>query len=359
MNADAQLNKGSRRESWLDILRGVTITLVIFHHCYLTTAAMLTEAGSGLHLPWYSVDRMLGMVRMPAFFLCSGILFSTVASRGWSWFLRKRLAWTIWIAMVWGWIAACVLVLGVDLYPWGTPGQIRLSQWALITPIGNMWFIYAIAILAAWSMVLVNTGKAASFILSIVLAVTALLLYRYTELPAGIDNLVLNLGYRGFVFFSMGFVFAKTLLKTRKIRGIHASLALAVWTVCYFIHSQATGPHDLLRLLLSIPATLSVVYALRYLVIKCPQIWRPFELLGRRSLELFLTHQFIIALTFILLHPLVGHIIGDGLVAILFVLTLALSIMVSAVLRRAPSNAFFALPSGLFSRTQRNPNAAG
>ncbi|WP_435170458.1 acyltransferase family protein [Falsirhodobacter sp. 1013] len=336
----------SRRESWLDELRGVSICLVIFHHCYLATAALVEGTGHGFILPIYTLDTFVGLVRMPAFFLCSGILFASASVRGWNWFLRKRLAWTLWVAALWGWAAAGTLLSGIDLYPWWEePGRISTLQLLLIAPIGNMWFVYTIAILAALAMALRGIGKVASLLLAVLLSVVALFVNRHVDLPAGIGQVVWNLGLRGFLFFTIGFVFADQLIRPRTGRLIGLLLAVVIWAGCYYILKQMEGSTDLCRLALSVPAAFAAVYALQYLLPKVPRIGRFFAFMGMRSLELFLLHQFLIAAVFPVVQPSILHDYGDVALAIMFAVTLALSTVAALALRMLPENAVFALPS--------------
>ena len=335
----------SRRESWLDSLRGVSICLVIFHHCYLATAALVEGRGDGFVLPIYTLDTFLGLVRMPAFFLCSGILFASASARGWGWFLKKRLAWTLWVAALWGWAAAGTLISGVDLYPWETSVEVSTLQLLLIAPIGNMWFVYTIAILAALAMALRGVGKVASLVLAVLLSVVALFVNRHVDLPSGIGQVVWNLGLRGFLFFTIGFVFADKLIRPRTGRFIGFLLALVIWAGCYYILKQMQGSTDLYRLALSVPAAFSAIYALQYLLPKVPRIGRFFEFMGMRSLELFLLHQFLIAAVFPLVRPSLQHNSGDVALAVMFAVTLVLSTLAALALRMLPENAVFSVPS--------------
>ena len=70
------------REIWIDALRGVTITLVVLHHCRLAVTTLLRQAGTDFHNLVDNVDDLIGLVRIPAFLICSGIVFSGPAQRG-------------------------------------------------------------------------------------------------------------------------------------------------------------------------------------------------------------------------------------------------------------------------------------
>jgi len=74
-----------RRLAWVDITRGLSIVLVMVLHTQgaLTGAGMDASTTDAVNVP-------LATVRMPAFFLVSGLLAGGVLGRPWPEFLRRR-----------------------------------------------------------------------------------------------------------------------------------------------------------------------------------------------------------------------------------------------------------------------------
>lgn len=343
----------AQRESWLDALRGITICLVILHHSNQAAGALLRDAGRDLHFLIYNLNNLLALVRMPAFFLCSGILFAVPSQRGWSWFRRKRLAWTIWIAVLWGSLA--VALVQADLhYMWEYPDGVSHWQMLLIEPVGNMWFIYAIAVLGAYCMAIRKLGIVASLALAFGLSVASLCIVKAVELPRGIEQTLWNLGVRGFIFFTAGFLFSRHLMAPRRGNFATFVLGLLVWLGCYYVMKNApVAGKEFYRMVLGIPATIGAVVALQYLLVRMAAVSRVFEYFGRQSLELFLLHMFAISIAFAVLKPLARDLPSVGVLAVIFLCAMALSVLAAAVLRKVPGNIFFNTPAPLAARLER------
>ncbi|WP_265502031.1 hypothetical protein [Paracoccus beibuensis] len=64
------------REIWLDALREVKVAQVVLHHCRLAITAKLKDAGTHFHHLIDNIHDMIGLVRIPALLICSGIVFS-------------------------------------------------------------------------------------------------------------------------------------------------------------------------------------------------------------------------------------------------------------------------------------------
>jgi surface polysaccharide O-acyltransferase-like enzyme len=71
-----------QREAWLDVLHSVSVTLVIFLHSFWPFAYWLWKLGSRAHWRLFELNGALELARMPAFFLCSGLLFAKPMHRG-------------------------------------------------------------------------------------------------------------------------------------------------------------------------------------------------------------------------------------------------------------------------------------
>lgn len=186
---------------------------------------------------------------------------------------KNRLAWTVWVAALWGWVAAGLILLGFELYPWGNgQAELRFWQMMLLEPIGNMWFIYSIAILGVLCMAMRTANKFVFLLVAILLSVSALLIVQFSNMFSGFNQVVLNLGLRGFLFFTIGFIFAERLITPTPKRLTLFLVEIVTWVGCYYIVSGVDAGKDFYRLALAVPATISALYILQYLLAKLPAI---------------------------------------------------------------------------------------
>ncbi len=333
------------RSAWLDGLRGLTIALVVLYHCRLALSIVLQQAGRDFHFLVYNLDAFLGMARMPAFFLCSGILFAGPAMRGWRWFVTARLNWTIWIAALWGLISIVLILSGFPLYLMIQAGDMSLVRLALIDPIGNMWFIYAIAVLGFFGMAVRHLNPVMVIAVALTCSSTALMLVQHVDFPKGLEQMIWNLGTRGFLFFAIGLVLTRQ-LKT-PIRGGFGifALGLITWAGCYYVLKNVDHAQNIYRLVLSVPATFGAIVALQVLLARLPAMSHLMGRIGRRSLEIFLLHQVFIGICVLALRDLAGQgANGPLLLALMFAATLTLSLASGALLRAIPRNPLFSNP---------------
>lgn len=129
-----------KRETWVDVAKGVAILLVVLFHAggYVPTT---TTAGSA----WELVNVVLVSVRMPLFFLVSGLfigkaLFSQPARR----FLRNKPWPPLYLFVLWGLIFA-----GLHAVTGGAFGESAVDSLLLQT---TLWYLAGLAVhmSAAW-----------------------------------------------------------------------------------------------------------------------------------------------------------------------------------------------------------------
>lgn len=333
----------AERQEWLDALRGVTITLVVLNHCIQASSVLLETWGHDLPTAVEMANSVLRLVRMPAFFLCSGILFAVTSQRGWGWFIRRRLLWTAWIVVLWELGAMAVMSARITLYPLRRSTELSLWEWTLISPIGNMWFIYAIALASLFCMIVRPMGRTGMLAAAAAASVALVALALRLDLPEGIELTVMNLGTKGLLFFTLGFVFSAALMRPKRGNGVGFALALILWGGCW--HLLRESGHDAyLGMVLALPATFAAIHALQVVLLRCRPAMTLFAALGTWSLELFLLHQFAIAGAMMVLRDLSRNGFAVPTLALMVLGTLTVSLAAARLLRTLPGNMAFSLP---------------
>src|SRR5690606_35564392 len=127
----------SSRLAWVDAAKGMSILLVVAHHAvsFLHTSGLVPPAV-------VAANTALASMRMPLFFLVSGLFVARPLAAPWRVVLAKRFA-----------FFHIPAVAAVDPYVDDTdPVALALSP---LVPGSGMWFIYALALFA----VLAKLGK--------------------------------------------------------------------------------------------------------------------------------------------------------------------------------------------------------
>lgn len=137
----------AQRIAWIDVARGIAITLVVFHHSiqFLDATGWQVDA-------LMQVTAALSTFRMPLFFLVSGLLASSAIARlSFASLFWKRLAllvylYALWCVIWWAWF----LFVPRPFDPLTSPvGDLAT---ALYLPWSGLWFLYALILytVAAW-----------------------------------------------------------------------------------------------------------------------------------------------------------------------------------------------------------------
>jgi uncharacterized membrane protein YcfT len=137
------------REAWIDVAKGIAITLVVLYHAIM----YLDEVGlAGALAP---LNPLLDTFRMPLFFFMSGILAASAIRLPYRQLFRKRMSLLLYLYVVWVALQTLFLLALPPLSPSGTPNATWASFVTLfVRPNSNLWFIYALPVFftLAWLM---------------------------------------------------------------------------------------------------------------------------------------------------------------------------------------------------------------
>jgi uncharacterized membrane protein YcfT len=137
------------REVWIDAGRGIAVLLVVLYH-----AARWFGVAE-----WEQVNDYVSSVRMPFFFMISGVLAYRVGGMGkaglaWQALWGRRLRLYLWVFVIWEAIGTACYLIGFALRgtPLGFGPMLRDLLLAPVRPQFELWFIWALAIfcVVAW-----------------------------------------------------------------------------------------------------------------------------------------------------------------------------------------------------------------
>lgn len=339
--------RDDKRILWLDSLRGVTVLLVVLHHSFIAASPWLERFGdTQIHWLAQYVNGVLSLMRMPAFFLCSGALFAVTMQRGWGWFVHKRLAFAGWVILLWTLIFYAAAELRLDLFPSRTPPT-GTAPWHdfLWFPYYYLWFVYAIAILGAVAMALRPLPPKLQAGAVVLLAAGLWWLDSIVAFPHGLRTLLINLYMRGLLFFLLGVLLSARLRASPPPGPKQALAALTVLLSGAFAAKIGWSETLLSQLVLSFPMTFAAITLLRWILGHWNWLSRKTAALGRQSLEIFILHPIGIAAGF---YGLTLLPFAPNWSVVLATITLSgalVSLALAAVLRQAPGNLFFRAPA--------------
>lgn len=133
-----QLLDAPPRLDWVDVAKAGAIVLVVVYHVGGTGMSYLAEAGGWATEAWRLMNSALLPVRMPLFFLASGLLAARAMERDWSALVRPRVWNLVWPFAIWSVVFA--VVTGFAYQPDDPLGYTRENLAAI--PVGGTAYWY-------------------------------------------------------------------------------------------------------------------------------------------------------------------------------------------------------------------------
>jgi len=215
------------REVWIDAGRGIAVLLVVLYHASRWFGVA----------EWEQVNDYVSSVRMPFFFMISGVLAYRVGTAGaagtaWRTLWDRRLRLYLWVFVIWEGIGTACYLIGFALRgtPLGVGPMLRDLLLAPVRPQFELWFIWALALFCVLARLLRSLDWRWHLLIAAVPSVIAL--------TDGFD--LGNVGWNGalkyYVFFACGIHLRELLLRFARtpwqaragLLGAWAFLAMAV-----------------------------------------------------------------------------------------------------------------------------------
>ena len=323
------------RVGWVDAAKGLCILLVVAGHANISLNTHGYDTGA-----WERVNLMLGPVRMPLFFLLSGLFAAKALSESWRAFADRRVWIMVWLFVLWVpireiWLALIPVtrvghegsIPTPNAFDSGTWGQMleRIGS-SVLGPESYLWFLYALALYAVLSKLFRRVPPA----LQILVALGISLWSPEWELDWPWNDITHN-----FVFYLLGMYAARWIhwvAQRRSLPIITASAAvyigLALWIDATHSHFNfgLGGP---MRFTLAATGIIAVVGAFAYM--DGGRIMKPFSVVGSRTLPVFLMHIMVLATVMFVVDLVLP---GDPGIPLQPLILAAVAVVLSLALRR-------------------------
>ncbi|MBW6418172.1 acyltransferase [Celeribacter sp. PS-C1] len=324
----AKDGKVKEREIWVDTIRGLTILMVIFHHSLQASSQITYIPGRLFWLDWIG-DHFW----MPAFLFCSGLFYRSKLSKPWAVTLESRVLFCVWLILVWSLFSWAAETAGLDLYPWGLTSDtstLRQGLGIFFPPYGILWFVWAILIMSVFARLIVALALPLQVLATLGVMVALSYWHDSPQTAGSFEFLLYNLLHHAVPYFMLGVWLSRPVL-TYFTRPSRALAPLAAGLVLTGLLLALSGPEFPLKsYFLAFALTLGYISATR-LIAEIPWIGQTLAIIGALSLQVYLIHEFFVALIFagvasagLTLSPLVTLAVIASLAS---VVTIALSVL--------------------------------
>ena len=286
--------KARGRVDWVDSAKGLCILLVVLGHAITE----LNNHGYSTGI-WDDVNFMLGPIRMPLFFLLSGLFAAKALSESWHRLANRRIWVMVWLYVLWVPLRDLVLALlpGSHVTETGFIAAPRIfdsANWgpllynslhALVEPTSYLWFLWALALFA----ILTKATRHVPPIVQIAVAAAVNVFAPFAAVSWSWDFVS-----KMYVFYVLGIYGAPYIFRMVARRpigflaaSVGAYVAVAGWILLTFPSFNA-GNQGFVRLFLSLAGVFAAVNIMAML--QGTPVVKPFEKIGRRTLPVFLMH---------------------------------------------------------------------
>ncbi len=304
LSADVAARARARdRVLWPDLAKGICILLVVLHHTTTKHYVDLVPPGAaGIANGWADVSHFLKPVRMPLFFVISGLFAASALARPWRQVARRALA-PYYLYVVWLLVLGAVFAVERTL-PMNRTQDLAELAWDLVLASTGLWFLYALAVYFVLAKLLLRLPAAWVVLPAAALTASA------SALPFDEVNRVSVLVH--FSYFLLGSRCPDLVwgLARTPRRSLLPALGLA-YVVLAGLLEVAGAPSGLRLLLLSlvgVPAALVAAVTLS----RRSRVAAPLSWMGRRTLPIYVLHMPLLA---VLQHSPVGFGSATGATA--------------------------------------------
>ncbi|WP_288819846.1 acyltransferase family protein [uncultured Corynebacterium sp.] len=292
--AKRQNSAPKQRVGWVDAAKGLCILLVVLGH-----AITELQAHGYYTAQWAEINFFLGPIRMPLFFLLSGLFAGKALKESWHKLANRRIWVMVYLYVIWVPLRDFVLFLmpythvdadGIvspppitDQSAWGP--RIYNTLHAVIEPTSYLWFLWALALFAILTRAFRWVHPVIQLIVSGLISAWA---------PFASSSWSWDFVSKMLFFYVLGMYGAPWIFRMAQRRSglsllgtLTAFLSVAIWVQATY-SSFNEGNVGFTRVYLSTTGALAAINVMAML--QNTRLVVPFEKIGGRTLPIFLMH---------------------------------------------------------------------
>lgn len=274
------------RLRWADVAKGACILLVVLHHTVTKHVVEVVPPSFELvGQAWAGLSHALKPVRMPLFFVISGVFASRAVSRPWSASVRRRITSPAYLYVVWLLLLGAFFSVEHDL-PMNRTQDLGELALDLVFASTGLWFLYALAVYFVLARLTVRVPT--PWLLGVAAAVAA----SASLLPIEEANRVSVIVH--FVHFAVGVrcpELLRRLAEDRRPLTAPLTLAFVVGAVLLGWAGAPLSVEITLLSLVGVPCGIRLAAATR----RTPRLAEGLAWVGRRTLPVYVLHVPLLA----------------------------------------------------------------
>jgi fucose 4-O-acetylase-like acetyltransferase len=274
------------RIGWVDTFRGLAIILVVFAHC----GRGLDKAGIDPGFERGAVDDWIYSFHMPAFFFAAGLFAARSLIRGAGRFFVDKLRTVVYPYLLW----SVIFILTLMLLPGGN-AKYSPDMWAKIAyaPVGNYWFLFVLFIVQMLYMVIRPWPFGPLLFYIICLTMWAV---ESSQVLEPYFPHATYWAWHNVLKFAVYFAFGDAVATLTEGRGDESAADSATWSLVFFVAMTMLLAFGCAPELgwVDLALALAGIQGLWELSIAIDRRGAPpwLEFLGKRSLEIYVAHNF-------------------------------------------------------------------
>lgn len=270
-------SRGQPRVDWVDVAKGLCITLVVMMHSTLGVEAAAGEEG------WmHAVVAFAKPFRIPDFFLIAGLFLAARIDRPWRSYLDTKVAHFAYFYVLWVTIqfAFKAPAFAAD---YGVFGVLKLYVLSFVQPFGTLWFIYLLPIF----FVVAKAAREAGINWIVVLLIGAAL----EVAPIETGWLLIDEFCARFVYFYAGYALAPHIFRLAAEAARHpvtSGAMIGLWALANgILVSEGVAGEPVVGLMLGFAGAGAIVVTAVFLTMI--PISKPIRYVGENSIVVYLT----------------------------------------------------------------------